>query len=303
MLTLLDATSYLPKFLKSSPIMIEVMDCLNVLISKETPIFSEIESAYNDTLYRAKDYSKLSYNAKVEVIRELGFGYLLDILTLTSEQLTQLLIFFNLIYILKGKREGLEICLNTMGLIYTYESWEEMEPRGQRFTAKLNIVGNSYANPEIFKKIKNFIRSYMLPLVEITIELTIDAPPALAYPSAGLLERIENLTLYSTTRDLLEVAVYDFETSIYDKSLYAPGINSGPNQYVSATMPFYNLTIMPTPSSAIVEIDGRVTNVAQVEQGKLISYKVYDADNIYVKKEGMIVVNADKELRVKLRLK
>ena len=283
--------------------MIEVMDCLNVLISKETPLFSEIESAYNDTLYRAKDYSKLSYGAKVEVIKELGFGYLLDILTLTSEQLTQLLIFFNLIYILKGKREGLEICLNTMGLIYTYESWEEMEPRGQKFTAKLTIVGNDYANPEIFKKIKNFIRSYMLPLVEITIELTIDAPPAYAYPSVALAERIENLTLYSTTRDVLDVAIYDFETSIYDKSLYAPGINNGPDQYVSVTMPYYTLTVIPTPSSAIVEIDGQVTNTIQLEQGKLISYKVYDKDDIYVKKEGMIVINDNKELRVKLRLK
>ena len=298
---ILDARTYLPDFLHESDIMNEVMDCLNVLISTKQPTFEGIQQAYYDTLYKTKDYTKLSYEAKIEVMKELGFDYLLDILILTNDQLTQLLIFFNLIYILKGKKEGLKICLDTLGMIYTYVTWDETDPKGQRFTAKLKIIGNDYAATEVFRKIKNFIRSYMLPWVDITIELTFDAPPAYVYPSAGLLTKLKYATPFSATRDVVNIAVYD--KAKYDNDeYYGVKIFTGPDQDNPQAMPKYNFKIIPTPSDATIIIDGIETNEAQIEQGKLFFYKVYQDNNVYKPKEGMMVLNQDKELEIKLKL-
>ena len=298
---ILDARTYLPDFLQESKIMNEVMDCLNVLISTKQPTFESIQQAYYDTLYKTKDYSKLSYEAKIEVMKELGFDYLLDILILTSDQLTQLLIFFNLIYILKGKKEGLKICLDTLGMIYTYVTWDETEPEGQPFTAKLKIVGNDYAATEVFRKIKNFIRSYMLPWIDITIELIFDAPPIYIYPSAGLLTKMKYTKYFSATRDVVNVAVYN-KSNYDDKDSYGVAINTGEDQDNPQAMPKYNFKIIPTPSDATVIIDGVERNEAQIEQGKLFFYKVYQDNNVYKPKEGMMVLNQDKELEIKLKL-
>ena len=40
----------------------------------------EINQAYLDTLYKYSDYNKLSYEAKITLLQELGFGYVLDLL-------------------------------------------------------------------------------------------------------------------------------------------------------------------------------------------------------------------------------
>ena len=139
---ILDARDYLPDFLTETKVMSTIVDCLNVLISKEQPLFEEIEGAYNDFIYKTRDYSKLTLQAKMNLISELGFGYILDILQVSSLQLTQLLCYFNLIYALKGKREGLELVLDTLNMVYTYTVWDETVPRGQRFTATLEIDAN-----------------------------------------------------------------------------------------------------------------------------------------------------------------
>lgn len=209
---ILDARNYLPDFLKASPIMDSIMDCLNVLISDEKSIFEESKStfqetkeAYNDMLYKVRDYSKLSVEAKIEMIKELGFDYILDIIELTPEQLTQLITFFNLIYSLKGKREGLELCLDILGLVYEYVVWDETEPQGQKFTARLTIIGNDYQELKVFKKIKNFVRSYMLPWIDVIIDTTVRPTEFYLSPIWGAMTRYKE---YSTQHEAIGEVSY-----------------------------------------------------------------------------------------------
>lgn len=295
---IVDAVAYLPDFLKESRLMLSIVDCLNVLISDDKPIFSQIFGAYNDMLFRNRNYNKLSYEAKIEIVHELGFSYLLDILTLTSDQLSKLLIFFNLIYSLKGKTEGLDICLKTLGLNYTYTPWYEMEPKGQPFTANLKIVGNEYADTEVFAKIRNFIRSYMLPWVNITIELTIIAPPIYVYPGTGLLTRLKYNQPFGATRDVVSIAIYDSEPA-YDIQYYGAKINTGPDQYIPYEFPKSVLKINVIPESATVVIDNELTNIKEVEQGKPITFSV--EANGYESYSNHIVLTADKTLNINLR--
>lgn len=271
---IIDANTYLPQFLQESELMLSIVDCLNVIITEKEDDFKKIHEAYFDMIYKTKNYSLLSYEAKIDIVRELGFDYLLDISTLTSDQLTQLLIFFNLVYMLKGKEEGMRLFLDTLGMVYTYVTWDNMEPKGQPFTASLTIVGNDYANPQIFKKIRNFIRSYMLPWVNITVELTIQAPDTYVYPSVGLLTRIKDTTQHSVIRDVLAIALYDYEVG-YDKSVYGAEINYEPGQYKpSYKFDDCKLTIEPTPSSSKVIINKEETRIKEVTKGELNEYEV-----------------------------
>lgn len=288
---ILDARTYLPKFLHESKLMLSIVDCLNALISSEQPCFEQIQEAYQDALYRCKDYSKLTYEAKINIIKELGFEYLIDILTLSSEQLTQLLIFFNLIYTLKGKKEGLKICLDTLGINYTYTTWDEMIPKGIRFTANLNIIGNDYSTPEVFAKIRNFIRSYMLPWVNITIELTFDAPPFYIYPCGFLNMGTKNYNIYSATRDVVNVALYDQD--LYDNSYYGVEIHTAPHQDDPYIFEDVALKIICNKSDAIIKINNEETNEKLVEKGSLNYYSILYNETLI---ERTIVCNDDKNI-------
>lgn len=295
---LINAEEYLPDFLKDSDLIMSIVDCLNVLISDDRPVFEQIFGAYNDMLYRTRNYSKLTYEAKIKIVNELGFGYLLDILTLTSEQLSQLLIFFNLIYALKGKEEGLDICLRTLGMNYTYKTWDEMSPKGQPFTASLNIIGNEYAASQVFRKIRTFIRSYMLPWIEITVELTIEAPPTYIYPSGGVLTRLKIAKEFSAIRDVVGIALYDDEPA-YDVQYYGAEINDGPGQYIPYEFPKSVLKIITVPESAKIIIDNEETNLKEIEQGQMVKYTV-SAEG-YQTYSNHIVLTADKTLNINLK--
>lgn len=291
---ILDAETYLPKFMKDSDLLLSIMDCLNVLISNKQPYFEEIEAAYYDMIYRVRDYSKLTYTAKLNIIKELGFDYIIDIISITSDQLTKLLTFFNLIYCLKGKREGLDLVFQTLGLTYEYVTWDETSPRGRKFTATLSIVGNEYSETKVFEKLKTFVRSYMLPWVDITVELTIDAPNMYIFPCAFInMGEVDENATFTTTRDTANIALYDVGS--YDIDSYGAEINTGPNQYTTFEFDYVTLTIKSNKSSATILINGEEISEKSVERGAPISYSVTYEDTT---KEGYIVCNQNKTLTI-----
>ena len=299
---LLKAEYYLPDFLKDSPIIQSVLECLDALISKKQLEFEKIQTAYFDGLYKTRNYYKLSYDSKIEIVKELGFDYILDILTLNDEQLSSLLIFFNLIYILKGKKEGLLLCLNTLNInVKNYLEWDELTeeypyPR-QEFTAILEIVGNSYANTEVFRKLKNFVRSYMLPWIEITIILTIEGPTFYVYPSGGVLTWIKHKRQNATPITLEPVAVYDDEPA-YDLMNYGANIYTKPNEDIGVEKKKCELTISTIPKNANVTINNVNTSIYEDEIGTLLSYEV--SSEGYKPYKNHIVINANKTIKVEL---
>lgn len=274
---ILNANDYLPDFLKQSKLMLSIVDCLNVLISTKEETFRQIHEAYFDMEYKTRNYSKLSYEAKIDIMKELGFEYLLDISTLSSDQLTQLLIFFNLIYLLKGKEEGMRLFLDTLGIIYTYETWDNKTPKGQPLTATLNIVGNNYAEPSVFSKIKNFVRSYMLPWIEVIVEITIEGPNFYVYPSFGGLTRLKYSNVFECKADVLNIAIYDDQVG-YDRSVYGAVINTGPDQFKTPLFDNAVLKINTYPSNCNCLIDNEPTNIKEVELGSYVDYRVYLED-------------------------
>lgn len=296
---ILDAAEFLPETLRTREVYQQIIDILNTLISTRQPVFEEIQYAYNDATLRARNYAAMSYQGKVELIDELGFGYIVDFLNLNGDQLTQLLIFFDLIYILKGKEEGLRIVLDTVNMVYTYTTWDQMSPKGQPFTANLVIVGNEYESPQLFNQLRTFIRSYMLPWINITVDVTIQAPNLYIYPSAGFLMRYKDTRVFEAVRDVLDIALYDIGKG-YDQGYYGASIYNGYEPVTPEERPEYTLTIIPTPTDATVEINNEITNTITARQGDIISWRVYKDPEIYRERYGTIVLNADKIMRVTL---
>lgn len=146
----LSSINYIPDFQQDKPVFKDATKLLDVLVNNENlddATLKEINQAYCDTLYKYSAYEKLSYGAKIALLKEFGFDYILDLLLhmwdedytelvasydkgdvssiptydeyvkeKADSRLTKLTTLFNLINVLKGKTLGLELVLNLVDM-------------------------------------------------------------------------------------------------------------------------------------------------------------------------------------------
>lgn len=218
----LKSSDYLPKNLKETAVMKMVTELIDSLMTSDAPNIGQIKSAYFDTVYKISNYSKLTKQAKLEILSELGFDYITNILDLDDEQLTNLLILFNLIYCLKGKDEGLKLILDIMKLNYTYENWYETSPKGVPLTATLTIIMIDALPPNFIRNVLKFVRSYMLVYIDIIVQVASDFPylyASINSPGWGRI-RIRD-GFFAPARDPREFAAYDADSYYDDGSKFS----------------------------------------------------------------------------------
>lgn len=148
---LIESLKYLPKFYQDQNLFKEASLLLDACLKEDVDVLKEIHQAYCDTLYKISAYQQLSYGAKKELLKEKGFEYILELLrhiyeerydqlpewekklkTLeqyleehTKDNLANLTMLFNLIYILKGKTLGLELALELVNCPdFIYLTWD-----------------------------------------------------------------------------------------------------------------------------------------------------------------------------------
>ena len=181
---LIKSLPFLPDFLRNKPVMQDASILLDALLkSKEDverevltlrqqsienggdgseiddvdwSVMDEIYRAYCDTLYKLPGFNNLSYGAKISLIKENGFDYVLDLLLhmyddeyevlkdqyetgeideipeydefvkeKSDAKLTKLTMLFSLINILKGKTAGLELVLRILDIkSHSYFTWD-----------------------------------------------------------------------------------------------------------------------------------------------------------------------------------
>lgn len=266
----ISSMDYVPDFQQDTDLFKDATLLLDRLLTDtEDETLREINQAYCDTLYKYSAYSKLSYGAKITLLQELGFDYILDLLLhmydLEYEELqrqysigdidtiplyddfvqekadsalTKLTTFFNIVNILKGKTLGLELVLGILGIpSYIYMPWNIIaDPQGkwegtvetlplpggyydvkpgwgyvvnvdgteafyifngvawhacdnfslyesprEPLTAVLDIYGAF--STDLQKKLHTFVRSYMLPKIDVTLKFTANMPQVYAFPS------------------------------------------------------------------------------------------------------------------------
>lgn len=307
---LIDALQLVPNPFRENDTMLFVADLFNMLMDQDiNAVYADltaIQAAYYDATYKMLDYSKISFEAKKELLHEMGFDYITEFINITDTQITTLLLFLNLIYILKGKKEGLCLILDTLGIVYEYTTWDEMTPKGCPFTATLLITGGDFDNYDVLKRLKNFLRSYMLPWIEVVIQLVIDAPPLYIHPSHGRLLRLYDKTVHTCSRDVDQrVAIYDLDDGNgYDNGLYGRDTTWGTDSDVPAPPPpieYATFTINALPAVAKVEINSKERNTITVVAGTQINWRVYVEDGSYIEQSGNFTITKDTNLDVELK--
>ena len=77
----ISSMTYVPDFLQDKGVFLDATKLLDILVTDaDDETLKEINEAYCDTLYKWSGYTKLSYGAKITLLQEKGFGYVLDLL-------------------------------------------------------------------------------------------------------------------------------------------------------------------------------------------------------------------------------
>jgi len=126
---------------------------------------------FSDVKYKLLDPTQLREDAIKEIIDELGFNYIRNLMdTLTNIEFNVLIDFISLLNLLKGSREGLEVVLKLLGFDSVITEWWEASPQKEPLTFDITIIMNTSLVPDFLltlEKVKIFIQHYVLPKLEL----------------------------------------------------------------------------------------------------------------------------------------
>jgi hypothetical protein len=125
--------------------------------------------AYYDILNKYQNPEDMTDESIRAYIKEHGYGYILDLLSTSSDNLQTLLFLLPLIHYLKGSRRGLEVVLSLLQVsskeVNTkITAWYESTPVAQEdtFTVESDINLASI-DSSFFDKFDTFVKKYVYP--------------------------------------------------------------------------------------------------------------------------------------------
>lgn len=182
----LDARKYYPEKLVDDALVEEGLDG----IQHEIDI-----NDYRDIRDKYRDFNSLGKEVLEEILREYGYDYITDVLTLSEEEIRAFLGYIHIIKFLKGTKQGLEIVFRLIAEGYTIVEWWEFEDGGfdlmrlwglsNDMAFRSNTLQASFISPtiepdtyylqilfdeektkpETFEKLQIFLRQYIYPLL------------------------------------------------------------------------------------------------------------------------------------------
>ena len=200
--------SFIPKELSSDELYIEFHRLVDYLLENNT-----IE--LNDSIYKFKNRSKIQIESLQNFIGEQGYEYIVNVLSLTKDQLETLTDYLNLIHFLKGTRKGLELVLSLLGIIAEIREWWEETPQGEPHTFSLDIdfnLGN--VKRDTVTRLSEFVSHYVFPKLKaivINFESEISSLQTSITGTSDqefLIDSGETFTMNITTKAILETTIY-----------------------------------------------------------------------------------------------
>ena len=133
-------------------------------------IIQNFETEFKDVKFKYTDPSTASTDVIKQIIDELGFQYIADIMdTITNYDFNIMLDFLGLINLLKGSRLGMELVLRLLGFDSIITEWWEFEPKKEPHTYDITVILNSSTvlDPfETLNKLKIFSQHYVYPVID-----------------------------------------------------------------------------------------------------------------------------------------
>lgn len=160
-----NVSTLLPENIRDQQLYVKIIELAEHVLLEEDVIFSDIENKY-------LDFESLSSTARLNVIRELGYEYIIDITSISDEDIASISNFLIFLHHLKGHKVGLEIVLNMLESEYEMTEWWEKTPFGTPctfdFMGYFNLEKFTYEQiVEISTNLRIFFRQYVFPLPEI----------------------------------------------------------------------------------------------------------------------------------------
>jgi hypothetical protein len=161
---------YLPKFWATTPLYAEkIIPLLDHFLSVDSPIADKLALAYYDIWNKYTSPEDMTEESIKAYIRDHGYGYILDLLSLSSNSYQTLLYLLPLIHFLKGSREGLEVVFSLLQ-VTTQEAktkitaWYESDPVMEEDTFEIvSEIDLATIDASFFEKFDTFIQKYVYP--------------------------------------------------------------------------------------------------------------------------------------------
>ena len=161
---------YLPKVWAQTPLYAEkIIPLLDHLLSVESPYADKLALAYYDIYNKYVNPEDMTPESIKSLIREMGFGYILDLLSTSDENLSKILFLLPLIHYLKDTKVGLEVVFSLLQssdkpVNTKINVWHEQNPVGEEntftVTSDINLAS---VDSDFFNKFDTFIRKYVYP--------------------------------------------------------------------------------------------------------------------------------------------
>ena len=133
-------------------------------------IVKQYAAEFEDVRYKYRGPDKVRDIVIKEIITELGFKYIADVMgTISNFEFNTFLQFVSLINLLKGSRVGLELVLKLLGFDTIIKEWWEQSPEHPVYTFEIVVIMDSNKVTDAqatLDKVKIFARAYVFPLIE-----------------------------------------------------------------------------------------------------------------------------------------
>lgn len=161
---------YLPKYWAQTPLYAEkIIPLLDHLLSVDSPYADKLALAYYDIINKFTDPEDLTEESAKALIRELGYGYILDLLSTSESNIKKILFLLPLIHYLKDTRQGLEVVFSLLQasdkpVNTKIHVWYEENPVLEEDTFTIDSdIDLATVNADFFEKFDRFIRKYVYP--------------------------------------------------------------------------------------------------------------------------------------------
>lgn len=161
---------YLPKYWAQTPLYSEkIIPLLDHLLSVESPYADKLALAYFDIWNKYTSPEEMTSESIKSLIRELGYGYILDLLSTSEDNLEKILFLLPLIHYLKDTKKGLEVVFSLLQaddkpVNTKITVWHEANPVLEEDTFSVESdINLASVDANFFEKFDTFIRKYVYP--------------------------------------------------------------------------------------------------------------------------------------------
>lgn len=164
---------YLPSYWATTPLYAEkIIPFLDNALSVSSPQSDRLARAYYDIWNKYKNTQDMTDESIKAFIRDHGYDYILNLLSVTSDSLRVLLFLLPMIHYLKGSKYGIELVfsllqLNAVEINTDVKEWWETLPVEEEDTFSITSdIDLAMVDSSFFKNFDTFIQKYVHPTLK-----------------------------------------------------------------------------------------------------------------------------------------